>query len=155
MTGLCFNLMGETTTDNWVVSLGGNGNTLTTGNKGTSVGADVSVGRTSKLVFPVEVGIRQGVSYDGDATTSYTSKLYSDWTVLSLANGVVDVFAGGNAGVSYGKGAPTWVASPEAGVRLWVKQDVNVLLRAEFPFDLDRGRYNQGIQYFLGFQVKF
>ena len=138
----------------WVISLGGSGATTTTGNNDTSLGADLSVGRTGNLLLPLEAGVRQGISYD--STVVLSTKLYADWTLFSFATDRVDVFAGANVGLTYGDVQATWTASPEAGLRLWVKRDVAVLLRAEFPFQLnDESKYTDTVRYFLGFQVKF
>ena len=138
----------------WVISLGGAGSTTTTGNSDTLFGADLSVGYTGKLLLPLEGGVRQGISYD--STAVFSTKLYADWTLFSFATDRVDVFAGANAGLTYGDVQATWTAAPEAGLRLWVKHDVSVLLRAEFPFQLNDGaEYTDTVRYFLGFQVKF
>lgn len=138
----------------WVISLGGAGSTTTTGNSDTVVGADLSVGRTGNLLLPLEGGVRQGISYDNTAV--FSTKLYADWTVFSLAADRIDIFAGANAGLTYGDISATWSASPEAGFRVWVKDDVSVLFRAEFPFQLNDGaKYTDTVKYFLGFQIKF
>lgn len=137
----------------WTVSLGGVGSTVTSGDTATAFGADLSIGRTGNLLLPVEGGIRQGVSYDGDSTTLGTTKVYLDWTLFTVKT--VDVFVGGNAGVTYGNTKPQWEIAPEAGVRWWLKDDVAVLARAEYPFDLDGWDQKDTLRYFLGFQVKF
>lgn len=138
----------------WVVSLGGAGSTATIGDHNTSVGVDLSVGRTGNLLLPLEAGVRQSFSYD--STAVYSTKLYADWTVLSVANNAVDVFVGGNAGLTYGDIQSVWTAAPEAGLRWWVKKDVAVLVRSEFPFQLnDRAEFSDSVRYFLGFQVSF
>lgn len=138
----------------WVVSLGGSGDTVTSGDSKTAFGADLSVGRTGHLLLPLEAGVRQGISYN--TTAVYSTRVYADWTVLSLAQKTVDVFAGANIGLTYGDIQAAWTAAPEAGLRWWVKKDVAVLARAEFPFQLnDTADYTDTIKYFLGFQVKF
>ena len=138
----------------WVVSLGGAGTTATVGDHETAVGADISIGHTGTLLLPVEVGVRQGVSYD--STAVFATKVYSDWTLVSLAQNTLDVFAGANVGVVYGDVQASWTAAPEAGLRWWVKQDVAVLVRAEAPFQLDSGaEFTDSVRYFIGFQVRF
>ena len=137
----------------WTVSLGGVGSTVTSGDTATVFGVDLSIGRTGNLLLPVEGGIRQGVSYDGDSTTLGTTKVYLDWTLFTVKT--VDVFVGGNAGVTYGNTKPQWEIAPEAGFRLWLKDDVAVLGRAEYPFDLDGWAEKDTLRYFLGLQVKF
>lgn len=138
----------------WVISLGGAGSSTTTGNSDTTFGADLSVGRTGTLLLPLEAGVRQGISYD--TTAIFSTKLYADWTVLSLAQNTLDVFVGANAGLTYGDIQTVWNAAPEAGLRWWLKKDVAFLVRAEFPFQLNDGAdYTDTVRYFLGFQVSF
>lgn len=138
----------------WVISLGGTGSTVTTEDSNTVIGADLSVGYTGKLILPLEGGIRQRFSYDNSAV--FSTKTYADFTLFSFANKSFDVFAGGNVGIDYGDIQSVWTAAPEGGLRWWVKEDVSVLLRTEFPFRLDNGaRFMDNITYFLGFQVKF
>ena len=76
-----------------------------------------------------------------------------DWTLVTVKT--VDVFAGGNVGLQYGNTTPSWEIAPEAGVRWWLKDDVAVLARAEYPFDMDGWEQKDVFRYFLGFQVKF
>lgn len=140
--------------EQWVLTLGGVGQTTTSGATGTSFGVDVGLGRTGHLALPLEVGVRQGVAFNGNSVTVATTKVYADWTLFSLAK-AVDVFAGANIGAAYGNTALAWTAAPEAGVRVWVKKDVASVLRAEAPFDLNAGKYTDTVRYFLGFQVKF
>jgi len=138
----------------WVISLGGVGSTETTGNGDTVFGVDLSVGHTGNLLLPFEGGVRQGISYDSGAV--FSTKLYADWTLFSFASNRIDVFAGANAGVTYGDISAVWTAAPETGLRFWVKHDVAVLFRAEFPFRLnDDAEYTDTVKYFLGFQVSF
>lgn len=137
----------------WVFTLGGVGQSRTSGDVGTSFGADISIGRTGHLLLPLEAGLRQGFSYDGDSTTLFTTKLYSDWTLLQYKK--LDVFGGANVGLTYGNTKPQWEIAPEAGLRYWLKKDVAVVGRAEFPFDLDGWAAKDTVRYFLGLQVKF
>lgn len=143
----------DTAPDAWTFSLGGVGRTTTSGNVGTSAGVDLSVGRTGHLLLPLEAGVRQGVTYDGDATTVFNTRVYADWTLFTVKK--VDVFAGGNVGLTYGNITPAWNAAPEVGARWWLKKDVAVLARAETPFNLTEGKYSKNVDYFLGFQIKF
>ena len=136
----------------WVVSLGGAGSTVTSGDTSTAFGADLSVGYTGRVLVPVELGVRQGISYDGDDTLLST-RVYADWTLFTVKT--IDVFAGGNAGLTYGNTKPEWEIAPEAGLRWWVKDDVAVLGRVEVPFDMDGWEYKDTLRYFLGFSVKF
>ena len=46
----------------WTVSLGGVGSSVTSGDTATVFGADLSVGRTGKLLLPIEGGLRQSIS---------------------------------------------------------------------------------------------
>jgi hypothetical protein len=141
-------------TESWVLSLGGAGSTVTKGDTGTQFGVDLSLGHTGHLVLPLEAGLRQGVTYDGSSTTIGTTKLYSDWTLFTVLK-TLDVFVGGNVGLSYGNTTVLWTAAPEAGARLWLKKDVAVLARVEVPFDLNGGKYTDTLRYSLGVAVKF
>lgn len=138
----------------WVISLGGVGSTATTANNDTVFGADLSVGYTGNLLLPLEAGIRQGISYDSSAV--FSTRVYADWTLFSIFNDRFDVFVGANAGVTYGDIQSVWTAAPEAGFRVWVKQDVAILARSEFPFRLNDGaEFSDSVRYFVGFLVKF
>lgn len=137
----------------WAISVGGVGTTTTTGNVGTSVGLDVAVGRTGELVLPAEAGLRQRVAYDGDSQTVGTTALYCDWDVLKF--NPVDVFVGGNVGVTYGNGlSPLWEIAPEAGFRWWVRDGVAIMGRVDFPFNLDGWDFENSLRYFLGVQIR-
>lgn len=140
----------------WVVSLGGVGSTATTGDVETALGFDVSVGLTGRLLLPLEGGVRQSVSWDTEDSAVFSTRAYADWTLVSLAKETLDVFVGANAGATYGDIQTVWTAAPEAGLRWWVKNDVSVLLRTEFPFRLNDGaEFTDRIVYFLGFQVRW
>ncbi len=140
----------------WVVSLGGVGQTVTTGDLPTAVGVDLSVGRTGHLLLPVEFGVRQSVAWDSEDSATFSTRLYSDFTLFTLAQETLDLFVGANVGVAYGDIQTQYSAAPEAGVRWWVKKDVAVLLRVEVPFRLnDTPEFTDTLKYFLGFQVRW
>lgn len=140
----------------WVVSLGGAGSTTTTGDTKTALGADLSIGRTGHLLLPIEVGLRQSAAWSSDSSGVYSTRAYSDFTVLSIAQNTLDVFVGANIGITYGDVQSFWTAAPEAGLRWWVKKDVAVLGRAEFPFSIsDDAKFTDTVKYFLGFQIRF
>lgn len=146
----------EASAEKWTVSLGGAGQTVTTGDNATAFGAELSIGRTGHLILPLEVGVRQGVSYDGDNSTVFYTKLYSDWTVLSLAQNTLDFFGGANVGLTYGDVQAIWTAAPEVGLRWWLKKDVALVGRAEFPFRLnDEAKFTESVAYWVGFRVDF
>jgi len=152
---LCvFSLNGAAFADEneWTLSLGGSGNTLTSAGGGTSLGAELSVGRTGELLLPLEAGVRQSIAYS-DAVTILGTSIYADWTILNVKS--LDVFVGGNFGITYGNTTPIWTAAPEGGVRWWVKEDVAILFRAEVPFDLTNEKFNETVRYTLGFRVDF
>lgn len=136
----------------WVVSLGGVGSTVTSGNNGTGFGADLSIGRTGHLLMPLEAGIRQNITYTG-SDTLLTTAAYCDWTLLTYKK--LDLFGGLNVGMTYGNTKPLFTAAPEGGVRWWVKKDVAIQLRAAVPFNISNGDFLNAVQYTLGFQVKF
>jgi len=137
----------------WVLTLGGAGNTSTTGNDGTAFGIDIGIGRTGHLLLPTETGIRQSISYN-DSTTLLTTKLYNDWTILNYKR--LDIFGGANIGIRYGNTTAQWEFAPEVGTRYWLKNDVNIIARLEFPFDLGNSfDYKDTLRYILGLQLKF
>jgi hypothetical protein len=139
--------------ESWVFTLGGSGATTTDGNVGTAVGAELSLGRTGHLLLPLEAGLRQSFGYDGDSTALFTTKVYGDWTVLRVKS--VDVFVGGNVGLTYGNTEPLWEIAPEAGVRVWLKEDVAIFGRAEVPFDMEEWVFKDTVRYGLGLQLLF
>lgn len=138
----------------WAVSLGGAGATVTSGDVETAFGLDLSVGRYGEILLPVEYGIRQSISFSDDDTI-LTTRVYNDWTLFTAKDLNLDLFAGGNVGLTYGNTKPVWTIAPEAGVRWWVKNDVAILARVEVPFDMVEWEYNDTVRYFLGFSVKF
>jgi len=145
----------------WVLTLGGSGATATDASS-TVLGGDISLGLTFNVVLPVELGVRQSVSFanaNGDSTVLGTTRLYGDVTVFTFKR--LDVFAGAAVGVTYGDGIdPAWEVAPEAGARLWLKKDVAVLARAEVPWSVnnwqnwDSWEFKNTVRYFLGIQVK-
>lgn len=141
----------------WVISLGGVGQTATASETSTALGLDISIGRTGFLLLPVEAGVRQNVAWSTDDSGVFSTRVYSDWTLFSLkGNTKFDYFVGANAGLTYGDVQSFWTAAPETGFRWWLRKDVSVLGRAEFPFRLSDGaEFTETITYFLGFQVKF
>jgi hypothetical protein len=141
--------------ESWTLTLGGAGMTMLKGKSDSAVGLDVSIGRTGHLLLPVEAGVRQSFAYatPGDGTVLFNTKLYSDWTLLTVKR--FDLFAGGNIGMAYGNIPLMFSAAPEAGLRCWIKKDVAIVGRVEYPFDLNNGCSRDALNYFLGVQVKF
>lgn len=145
----------ETVKEQWALTLSGVGSTATSGDKSTAVGADISIGRTGHLLLPLEAGVRQKFAYSthNDDVVAGTA-LYSDFTLFTLFK-KVDMFVGGNVGAAYGNTPFVWTAAPEAGLRFWLKKDVALYGRAEFPFNLNSVKFNETITYVLGLQVRF
>jgi hypothetical protein len=139
--------------ENWVLSLGGVGVTVTEPSD-TSFGVDLAVGLTGKFILPNEFGLRQSFSYANDDVTLNT-RLYNDWTLFTVKKVNLDLFAGGAVGLQYGNQTPSWEIAPEAGFRWWLKDDVAVLTRVEIPFDLAVWEFKDVVRYFIGFQLKF
>lgn len=140
--------------ENWVLTLGGVGSTLTGNDTTSAFGVDLSLGYRSQWLFPTETGIRQSVGYNDDDWT-FNTRIYNDWTLVSLFNKKVELFGGGAVGLQYGNQKPSWEIAPEAGIRLWMKKDVAIIGRAEVPWDLAEWEFKDTVRYFLGFQVKF
>lgn len=141
----------------WTVSLGGSGGSALSGDSEAAFGVTVDVGHTGYLLLPFQVGMRQSFSYgDTENTGSQTlldTKLYWDTTLYTIAK-KVDIFLGGNVGIRYGNTTLLWEAAPEAGLRWLLKDDVSIVGRVEYPFDLNHGRGSEVLRYFLGFQIK-
>jgi hypothetical protein len=67
----------------------------------------------------------------------------------------VDLFGGANVGITYGNTKPLWGVAPEAGLRFWLKKDVAVVTRVEYPYDITNAEWSDTLRYFLGFMLKF
>lgn len=144
----------EQPANSWTLTLGGSGATTTTGDSQSAFGFDVGVGRTLQLVLPAEIGVRQGLAYasnDGGNVVADTH-LFVDWTLLTVKR--VELFAGGNVGATYGNTPLEWSAAPEVGVRWRLKNDVDIVGRVDYSFDLNNRRAEDTLRYFLGFRVK-
>lgn len=151
----------------WVFAIGGSGATGLKGNSETAFGLNLQLGRTAQLLLPFEYGVRQSFSYasstpqsactiggDDDSSTLFTTKLYADWTLLTYKK--LDLFAGGNVGLTYGNTSPLWTAAPETGLRFWLKKDVAIEGRVEFPFDLNDGaKFQDAMTYTVGLKLRF
>lgn len=142
---------------NWTLSLSGNGSANLGGadKDASAVGGEFQLGRAVTLIAPAELGVRQGIGWS-DANGSswlFSTKVYSDWTVLRLGNLQFD--AGGNVGLSYGNTKPTWTAAPEVVARLYLKKDVDLFTRVEYPFDLNAGKATDRLGLTLGLRIRF
>ena len=140
----------------WTFMIGGGGATGLKSDSETAFGLNLQLGRTAQLLLPFEYGIRQSIGFatQGEDTTLLTTKAYADWTLLSYKK--VDLFAGGNVGLTYGNTSPLWTAAPETGLRFWLKKDVAIEGRVEFPFDLNDGaKFQDAMTYTVGLKLKF
>lgn len=140
----------------WTFMIGGSGATGLKSDSETAFGLNLQLGRTTQLVLPFEFGVRQSVGFasEGEDTTLFTTKVYADWTLLSYKR--LDLFAGGNIGATYGNTSPLWTAAPETGLRYWLKNDVGIEGRLEFPFDIgDNTKFQNAMTYTIGLKVKF
>jgi hypothetical protein len=147
--------------DMWTMSLGGGGLTTTTGNSQSSFNLSLSLGRTGTfpILFelPTELGVRQSVNYNSDngGKTLFDTAVYYDLTVLRLFQDKLDLFVGPNFGYTYGNTTPMWRVAPEAGGRYWFKDNIAILARIDYPYDLSNGRLQNVLNYFIGLEVKF
>jgi hypothetical protein len=139
----------------WTLTLAGAGTTSTKGATETSIGAELGIGHTGKLILPLEAGFRQKFSYDSAGNNSYVhqTKVYTDFTVLKLWQ--VELQAGANAAFSYGDIASAWTVSPEAVAKLYLKKDVWAFGRVEYPYDLTKGTWQNQLVYTLGVGLSF
>lgn len=159
----------------WVITIGGSGATGLDGNLDSAFGVNFSIGRTAQLLLPFEYGLRQSFNYasgndayvvcngptcvfypEKESSLLMTSKLYGDWTLAKL--GPIDLFAGGNVGITYGDTMPLWTAAPEVGVNVWLTKTRNMGIegRVEFPFDLGTNPgFQDAMTYSVGLKVRF
>lgn len=139
----------------WTLSISGGGSTSLTGDKNSVVGGEFALGHSGEFVLPMEVGVRQNVGWsDSDGSSwLFSTKAFVDWTVLKLGN--LEFDAGGNVGMLYGNRTPVWVAAPEVVARLYLKTDVDVFARVEYPFNLNDGKTDESLVYSLGLRVRF
>jgi hypothetical protein len=142
----------------WTLSLSGGGSTALGGDAkdvGSAVGGEFQLGHDAKIILPAEVGLRQSIGYSDVNGSSWLfgTKAYTDWTVLRLGNLQFD--AGGNVGLTYGNTTPKWTAAPEIVSRLYLKKDVDVFARVEYPFNLTDGKAENRLTYVLGVRVRF
>ena len=149
------------TTDNlgpWTFAVSGQGNsTLDTSvkYKNSDIGAEFQIGYNTTLVFPTEVGLRQSIGYSdaSGANWGLSTKAYSDWRVIRLGN--LEADAGANVGDSYGTQTGDWTAAPEVVGRVYLKKDVDLFGRVEYPFDLTKGTSQNTLLYSIGIRIRF
>ncbi len=155
------NLVASTTDDlgPWTFALSGQGNSTLNNNSAkfqhSNIGAEFQVGYNTTVVFPTELGVRQVIGYnDADSAQWFLStKVYSDWKVIRLGN--LEADAGANVGNSYGTTTGDWTAAPEIVGRLYLKKDVDVFGRVEYPYDLTKGATEDTLTYTIGLRVRF
>lgn len=142
-------------TSDWTLSLSGAGSVGVDSDADAAFGTEFELGHDGKLILPFNGGIRQGIAWsdtDGSAW-NFSTKLFADVPVLRLGSVQFDV--GANVGALYGDTDTVWTAAPEAVVRLYLKEDVDVFLRAEYPFDLDKLEAVKTVSLALGIRVRF
>jgi hypothetical protein len=146
----------------WTFALSGGGSSAINNDKlnNSTVGLNLELGHTGKLLLPIEGGIRQGISYSDvtDSSWALSTKAYLDPRLFRIGNLQSD--AGVNIGAAYGDQPLKWTAAPEADLRFYLKKDVNLFGRIEAPFDLNAandtfGRFENKLSYTIGLQVLF
>jgi len=141
----------------WTLSLSGNGSVPTKGDAPDVFGGQIAIGHLGQLVLPIEVGVRQSAAYSsGDAGTLLSTKPFIDWTLLKF--GSLEFDLGGNFGVTYGNTPLTWTAAPEGVVRLYLKRDVDLFGRLEYPFALNSNNApvaQDALVYTIGIRFNF
>lgn len=141
----------------WTFSVSGGGSSALSGAKvsSSSIGGEFEIGHSAKIILPAEVGVRQSIGYS-DANGSgwdYSTRLFTDVTVIRLGN--LEADAGVNAGLSYGNGSEVWTAAPELTGRVYLKKDVDLFARVEYPFNLTQGESENTLRYSIGLRVRF
>jgi len=150
-----------TTTDNltpWTFSLSGQGNSTLNNNstyKNSNIGAEFQLGYITKIVLPAEVGVRQVIGYSDSegANWNLSTKAFTDFTLIRVGN--LEADAGGNIGTTYGNQPGYWTAAPEVVGRLYLKKDVDVFGRVEYPYDITKGASQDTLTYTIGLRVRF
>ena len=142
----------------WTFSLSGGGSSAINNDKSTSstVGGEFELGHKGNLILPLEAGVRQSINYSDVTKGSewlLSTRAYSDWRLVKL--GVLEADAGGNVGPNYGDQKLSWTAAPELVGRIYLKKDVNLFGRIEYPFDLNQGKAEGDLLYKIGLQVRF
>jgi len=145
------------TANAWTFSLSGAGSSAIVGSKlnSSSIGTEFELGHNGRFVLPLNAGVRQGLNYSdaNGENWGFTTKAYVDWTLIRLGN--LEFDAGGNAGVNYGNQPLSYEAAPEAVARLYLKKDVDVFGRVEYPFNLNPAASENTLRYNLGVRVSF
>lgn len=147
--------------DNWILTLSGSGtsglqskNDLPSGITDTALGVNVGIGRTGKLLLPIEGGARQGFSWasENDAKI-FDTQLYFDAFPVKFKR--FELGAGVNVGATYGNTPIVYSAGPEAVARIWIKDDVGIQGRVSYPFDLGNQKLGDRLIYTLSLIVRF
>jgi hypothetical protein len=141
----------------WTLSLSGAGSSALNDAKikSSTVGGEFELGHKGELILPLDAGIRQSISYS-DVTGNewaFGTKAFSDWRIVKL--GPVELGAGGNAGINYGNQKSDWTGAPEVVGRLYLKKDVDLFGRVEYPFDLNKAEDLHTLAYKIGLRVRF
>jgi hypothetical protein len=148
-----------TTTDagRWTLSLSGAGQSAIKSSKlnNSSIGTEFELGHSGQFILPVNAGVRQGIAYSdaNGSSWNFSTKAYADWTLVRLGN--LEFDAGGNVGVGYGNQTLTYEASPEVVARVYLKKDVDLFGRVEYPFNLNPAASENTLRYNLGLRVSF
>jgi hypothetical protein len=140
-----------------VLSVGGSG-TTSVDTSNTSFGANVGVSYEGLFNVPLEVGVRQGINYsdvDGSTVGGSTG------VALDLnfyASKRLAVFGGVATDVRYADGVNlAWFAGPEAGVKVYLFQEVFVFGRVNYDLRVNErdGDTEDAWRYTVGMAVKF
>jgi hypothetical protein len=142
----------------WSLSLSGAGAVTTATPSHLNAGVNLELGHTGDLILPLEFGVRQGLGYGADGSSSdwsFSTHLYNDWTLVKLGN--LEFDAGVNGGVTYGNTPLAWSVAPEAVARLWLLKNVNTFLRGEFPFDISSNGIHaeNNVRLTFGLNIRF
>lgn len=141
----------------WTLSLSGTGQSAITDSKlnSSAIGTEFELGHSGQFILPVNAGVRQGIAYSdaNGANWNFSTKVYADWTLVRLGN--LEFDAGANVGLNYGNQALSYEAAPEVVARVYLKKDVDVFGRVEYPFNLNPAASENTLRYNLGVRVSF
>ncbi len=145
----------------WELTIGGAGTNNQDFNAG---GAQLSTSVGYYLTEVVEVSVRQNLSYGdpGVGVSGAWDGITRGAIDLHLPLGKIVPFVGANLGYAYGDTLKeTFIAGPQAGVKVYLKDDVFLLAGAEYEFFFDKSdritdAYRDGqLIYALSMGVRF
>ncbi len=139
----------------WSFTLTGVGATAVNGNA-TTFATEVGLSRLTRIVVPVDLGVRQDIGYASVGSKFTTStEVFTD--VQLTAFNRFSIFAGPNVRYAYGDQTAKITVGPEAGVKVGLAKNVYSYGRANYDFVLNGNKLTatDTIRYTVGIGIKF